>query len=133
MKPYIFLANRIICTTFYLMVISQLVFRFTVNKYRRNEFLCFNENTKTRTQSKEQTRITRMHSSRMRTSRALTVFWGGVYLPEGVYLPGGWGVPARGGCTCRGVYLPGGVYLPEGGYLPGGCTCQRGVYLPGGV
>ena len=58
---------------------------------------------------------TRMHTSRMRTGRSLTVFGGGVYLPG----PGG-GVPAwsRGGCTCL---------------VPGGCTClvPVGVYLPG--
>ena len=56
---------------------------------------------------------TRLHSSRMCTTHALTVSRGvwGVYLPG---LGGGgtclvWGVPA----WSRGVYLPG----------PGGCTC----------
>ena len=58
------------------------------------------------------TQTTRMHSSRMRTDRLLTVsqhaLLRGVYLPgevpvQGVYLPGG--------CTCPGVYLPGEVYL----------------------
>ena len=43
-----------------------------------------------------------MHSSRMRTARALTIGWGGV--------------PARGGIPAWGVYLPGG--LPAQG-----CTC----------
>ena len=47
-----------------------------------------------------------MHSSRMRTGRALTVFRGGV--------------PARG------------VYLLEGVYLPRGSVPAQGVYLTGG-
>ena len=70
---------------------------------------------------------TRLHSSRMCTTRTLTVSWGvwGVYLPGlgGTCLV--WGVPAWSG----GVYLPspGGVYLPGlGGYLP-----SQGGYLPG--
>ena len=63
---------------------------------------------------------TRMHSSRMRTGRSLTVYrslQGGVYLvPGGVYL-------VRGG-----VDLVGGVYL-----VLGGCTWSRGgVPGPGG-
>ena len=89
-----------------------------------------------------------MHSSRMRTSRLLTVFRslqpGGVYLVPGgctwsggVYLVQGgctWsqgGVPGPGGCTWSwGVYLvQGGGYLVLGG-VPG----PGGVYLvPGGV
>ena len=57
---------------------------------------------------------TRMHPSRMRTARALTIGLGGVTC-LGVYLPRG--VPAQG------VYLPQGVYLSRG-YLPeGGGTC----------
>ena len=96
---------------------------------------------------------TRMHSSRMRTGRSLTVFRslqpGGVYLVPGgtwsggVYLfPGG--VPGPRGCTwsggvylvpggtwSRGVYLVWGVYLVPGA---GGCTWFWGVYLvPRGV
>ena len=56
---------------------------------------------------------TRMHSSRMRTARLLTVSQHA--LPGGV--PAG-GVPAQGRCTCQwGVPAQGGVYLP------GGCTC----------
>ena len=46
------------CILVYLMVIGQLIFRFTVNKYRRNEFVCFNEKTKTRTQSEEHAKNT---------------------------------------------------------------------------
>ena len=68
---------------------------------------------------------TRMHSSRKRTGRSLTVFRS--------LQPGGGGVPGPGG----GVYLvPGGVYLVGGGvYLVrggvpgpggGGCTWSRG-------
>ena len=89
-----------------------------------------------------------MHSSRMRTGRALTVSGGG----GGTCLvPGDGGVPAWSGGW--GVYLPGlGGYLPgpggEGGvpawswggvYLPGpgGCTCLvKGgctCLVPGGV
>ena len=63
---------------------------------------------------------TRMHSSRMRTGRSLTVCWR--LLPGGVPGPGGWGgvgVWSRGGgawswgvCSrgvpCRGGLLPGG-------------------------
>ena len=106
--------------------------------------------------------ITRMHSSRMRTGRSLTVCQGGVSLPGVVSLPGGSpcrGVlPAMGGhspCWRREFSLPGGVSLPGGspclGGLPawGGCPClgglparwglptqggilARGVSLPGG-
>ena len=36
------------------MLIGQLVLRFTVAKYGRNEFVCYNEMAKTRTQNKEQ-------------------------------------------------------------------------------
>ena len=102
------------------------------------------------------TLLTRLHSSRMRTACALTVYRGGrtCLVPGGVYLPGlGGGVPAwpgggvpvwsrgctclvlGGGCTClvRGGYLPGpgGVYLsgPRGVYLP----CQGGTCLARGV
>ena len=96
-------------------------------------------------QSEWQTGVTRMHSSRMRTSQSLTIFrslqpggvylvWGGVPGLGGVPGPGG-GVPGPGGCTwsrgCTwswGVYLvPGGVPGPGGVYLvPGGCTWSWG-------
>ena len=65
---------------------------------------------------------TRMHSSRMRTARLLTV--------SQHVLRGGRGVPAWG---C--MYLPGGC-VPAGGgvYLPWGVTVWGGEgYLPGGV
>ena len=87
-----------------------------------------------------------MHSSRMRTGRALTLSRGGVCsqgdggctcLVPGGCLPGGvcWGVylpgPRGEGCTCLvpgGCLLQGGVPAWSGGvYLPG----PRGVYLPG--
>ena len=69
--------------------------------------------------------VTRMLSSRMRTTRLLPVSpsmhcLGVVYLPRRVYLLRGTcqGVLLpRGLCTCQGVYLPREVYLP-GGYLP---------------
>ena len=69
---------------------------------------------------------TRMHSSRMRTGRSLTVCWsllpggGGVWSGEGVVLggvcgPGGWSRGVwSGGVWSWGVSLPGGgVSLPE--------------------
>ena len=104
------------------------------------------------------TKVTRMHFSRMRTARALTIRWGmvvGGCTCLGVYLPGG--VPAHGGVPAWKVYLPlgctvpaQGVYLPRwgvpaggvpaGGYLPregvpawGGGYLSRGVYLPRGM
>ena len=77
---------------------------------------------------------TRMHSSRMRTTRLLPVSPNmhcsreGGHLPRGVCLPGGcacpgggWvNLPKGGGCTC------------PGGTCPGGCTCPE-VYLPRGL
>ena len=85
---------------------------------------------------------TRLHSSRMRTARALTVSNSmlcaeGVYLVpggctwsgEGVYLvPGGMDVPDPRGCTWSGGCIPGpGGYLVLGG-VPGsgGCTWSWG-------
>ena len=56
---------------------------------------------------------TRMHSSRMRIARSLTIFGRGWCLP-------------RGG-VCRGGCLPG-VVPAIGGFLPGGCL-PRGVQL----
>ena len=89
---------------------------------------------------------TRMHSSRMRTGRSLTVFRslqpGGVPGPGGTWSRGGVPGPGGvylvlGGCTWSwgGVTGPGGVYLVPGGvYLvPGGVPGPGGVYLvPGG-
>ena len=89
----------------------------------------------------------RMHSSRMRTTHALTI--GGCTCPGG-YLPGATcpGVYLSGECTCPGrVHLPRGCTCPGGGVpaqegrvtsqgvmnLSGGCTCPGEVYLPGGV
>ena len=85
-----------------------------------------------------QHRITRMHSSRMRTARSLTVSHS---ICRGAYLPG---VPAWGGlylaevCTCQGGvpaqdwYLPGGCTSPWGYLAVGeGCTCQGGVPAQG--
>ena len=60
-----------------------------------------------------------MHSSRMRTGRALTVSGGGC-------LPGAGGACQGGGC------VPGGGAC-QGGCLPGGGACQGGWCLPGGV
>ena len=82
---------------------------------------------------------TRMHSSRMRTGRALTVSRGGMPAWRGV--PAG-GVPAGGGrSACLGGCLPRGRVpargvpadgcLPRGGACPGGCL-PRGVACPGG-
>ena len=72
--------------------------------------------------------LTRMHSSRMRTGRSLTVCWG--VLPTGGSLPGG--------SPCWGVSLPGeGVSLPSWVSLPVGSPCRgvlpaRGSPCPGG-
>ena len=63
-------------------------------------------------------KITRMHSSRMRTVRSLTIVGGyllGVYLPEGV--------------PTWGVYLPRGYLSGTGGTGPGG-ACPGGVMWP---
>ena len=79
-------------------------------------------------------RKTRLHSSRMRTGRVLTVSpsmlctGGGVSAPGGVYLvPGGCTWSQRGGSL-----LPGGVCSKGGCLLPGGCTWSWGDVLPGG-
>ena len=69
----------------------------------------FGKNVKKWATNLTENKKTRMHSSRMRTIRLLTVSQDA--LPEGV--------PAREWCTCpggvpvRGVYLPGRVYLPR--------------------
>ena len=95
--------------------------------------------------TKEITNITRMHSSRMRTGRSLTVCCS--LLPGGVCLVQGgspcWGgLPAGGGgsslaggfCLVRGGggFLPGGGVLPAGGGLPGlgGALAQGVLFLP---
>ena len=93
--------------------------------------------------------ITRMHSSRMRTARVLTVSlsmlcgggctWSRGGVPgQGVYLVLG-GVPGPRGVCCQGVYLvPGGcsgswgVYLVPGGSAPKGCTWSWWGLLQGG-
>ena len=81
---------------------------------------------------------TRMHSSRMRTGRSLTVCCsllpgggGGWSASGGVSAPGGgclvqgglppWGVPGLGGCLLWGVCLPGGS-APGGGVGIPACT-----------
>ena len=80
-----------------------------------------------------------MHSSRMRTARALTVspsilcFPGGVPGPGGTWSGEGVCVPGPGGCTWslgRGCTWSGGVYLVVWGvYLVLGVYLVRGVYL----
>ena len=84
---------------------------------------------------------TRMHSSRIRTARLLTVTQHallGVYLPGGCTCLGGTfqGIPAQGVCTCPGgVPAWGGLPawgVPSRGYLPRGDVPARGVYLPRG-
>ena len=98
----------------------------------------------------------RMHSSRMRTGRSLTVCWsllpggclvrvGGLLPPGGVCLLGGGcgpgGVSASGGVLVLGGLVPGrGVWSWGAVCLPGGSACGgvcllggspcRGVYLP---
>ena len=95
--------------------------------------------------------ITRMHSSRMRTGRSLTVcqsllLGGGVCFLGGCLLLGGlsascggvcfWGVCSRGvsapvGCLLQGGLLLGGCLL-LGCVCSGRCVCSRGVSAPGG-
>ena len=75
---------------------------------------------------------TRLHSSRMRTARTLTVSPSMLCSGEGCLL---WGVHLVPGMSAPGVYMvPGGGYLVPVVYLvPGGCTWSRAVYLvPGG-
>ena len=69
---------------------------------------------------------TRMHSSRMRTGRSLTVCRS--QLPGGGCLLLG-GLLGAGVCS-EGCLLPGVSAL--GGLLPGGCVLQGGVSAPGG-
>ena len=74
--------------------------------------------------------LTRMHSSRMRTGRSLTVCCS--LLPGGCLL---WGGAWSGGCLLWGVSALGGAWL--GGVCSGVCllwgVCSRGVPGPGGV
>ena len=90
---------------------------------------------------------TRMHFSRMRTGRSLTVSWSllpggrGVSASRGGLLPGGvcsqgglppvgLSAPGRGVCS-RGC-LPPGVSASGGCLLPGVCVCLWGGLLLGG-
>ena len=84
---------------------------------------------------KYNTILTRLHSSRMRTARALTVspsMLAGGGGGEGVSARVGyllWGVSAPRGCLLLGGCLLGGVCL-----LRGGCVCsQGGLSAPGGM
>ena len=80
----------------------------------------------------------RMHSSRMRTGRSLTVcrsllLGGGVSALGGVYSKGvsAWGVSALGGCLLRrGGFCSGGVSAPGGCLLHGG-VCSGGLSARG--
>ena len=82
--------------------------------------------------------ITSLHSSRMRTARALTAFPSMLCRRGDVPGPGGVpGLGVGGGVPGLGVYLVQGVYLVLGGVpglecVPGprGGTWSRGVYLP---
>ena len=66
---------------------------------------------------------TRMHSSRMRTDRSLTVCWR--------LLPGE-GSASGGGCLVGGGVWSGGMSALGGGLLPGGVCWGEGVSGPGG-
>ena len=75
---------------------------------------------------------TRLHSSRMRTARALTVSpsmlcWGGCLLPGVVSALGG---SARG--VCSGGVCSGGVSAPGIVVSAPGGVCSGGVSAPGG-
>ena len=69
--------------------------------------------------------VTRLHSSRMRTTRVMTV--SSSMLCAGGGVPGPEGVCSRGGCLLRG-----GVSAPGGVPAPGGGACSGGGLLPGG-
>ena len=76
-------------------------------------------------------RSTRMHSSRMRTGRSLTVCRSLLLGGGGGLLPGG---VCSGGCAPRGVSAPQGVSAPGGcskGCLLWGGVCSGGVSAPG--
>ena len=83
---------------------------------------------------------TRMHSSRMRTGRSLTVCCsllpGGVSAWSGGVLPAGGCLPGLGGFSLLGgLPGPGGVSVWSGGVLPargGVCLVQGGLPGPGG-
>ena len=98
-------------------------------------------------------KLTRMHSSRMRTGRSLTVCRsllpggvsapggeesaGGVSAPEGCLLWGGvcsWGVSTPGGCLLLGVcgLFPGGSVCSQGGVYSSGVSAPGGVSALGG-
>ena len=68
---------------------------------------------------------TRMHSSRMRTGRSLTVCWS--LLPGGVCVSAPGGVSALGGFLPWGVSAPGGMSAPRGVSAPRGGICSWGV------
>ena len=75
--------------------------------------------------------LTRMHSSRMRTGRSLTVCrsllpGGGVVCSQGVCLLQGVSALGGGVCSWRGVLL-------QGVSAPGGCLLLEGVSALGGV
>ena len=78
---------------------------------------------------------TRMHSSRMRTGRSLTVCrsllpggGGGMHASWGVcMLWGGLHVSGRVHASWGGACFLGGCMLPGGCVLPGGCMLPRGV------
>ena len=73
--------------------------------------------------------FTRMHSSRMRAGRSLTVCRGGLPVQRGVSLSrGGSPCPEGGLPVQRGVSLPGGGSPCRGG----GLSLPRGVLLAGG-
>ena len=86
-------------------------------------------------------KITRLHSSRMRTARALTISpsmlcTGGCPLPGGVCSGGvcSWrGLSAPGGCVSSGGVCSWGMSAP-GEVCSWGCVCsQGGCLLPGGI
>ena len=81
-----------------------------------------------------QKKKTRMHSSRTRTGRSLTVFRS-LLLRGGCLLPGGGCLLLGGGVCSRGVCSQGGLYPPgPGGGLPGQITpppCEQNEWQTG--
>ena len=140
----------------HLLLIDLIIFSFAFYKHTR-QYVCdfvwmlitvsvsichTQRNTLSTIQDCIMMSLTRMHSSRMRTGRSLTVCRsllprGGVVCSQGVCLLQGVSALGGGVCSWRGVLLqgvsaPGGCLLLEGVFALGG-VCSGGCLLPGDV